>query len=315
MHRIYFSLLVSLFASFGWTQERPNILFIDTHTHFKSAAQIELESRTTTWDPKNTLGHIVLPKDYRDVANRNNIQSTMVVEAVDQTQPQFNDWLLEQAKSNLICGYVARGDLTADGFHDNYQRYQNSGFLKGYRFRNDELHGYLGHRTALANLKMLERDGMVVDLLVDQSHSADVIQLAKRYPKLKIVLNHCFRVKMEKGHLTERWKSAVTACDKHPNVYCKLSSILDFAGTEAFAEPAPTDSDVFQDVMAFCFDSFGEDRVVFGTNWGVCTHYGKVDDVVRLVSDFLRSKGKDAFQKGMRDNALKLYNISAKQLR
>ncbi|MGB7344170.1 MAG: sulfatase-like hydrolase/transferase [Pirellulaceae bacterium] len=287
---------------------------IDTHTHFKSAAQIKLESKTSNWEPKNTLGHVVLPEDYRDVANRNQIQSTMVVEAVDQSQPQFNDWLLEQAKSDLICGYVARGDLASEGFNENYQRYRGSGYLKGYRFRNDELHGYLDNATALANLAMLERDGMVVDLLVDQSHSSDVIKLATLYPKLKIVLNHCFRVKMEKGQITERWKLAVTAAAKHPNVYCKLSSILDFAGAEAFAQPAAVDSKIFQDVLGFCFDSFGEDRVVFGTNWGVCTHFGDVDDVLRIVSDFLKTKGEDVLQKGMRNNALKLYNISAKQL-
>lgn len=293
--------------------QRPWI--IDTHTHFKGATQVELESQTTKWDANNTLGQVVLPEDYRGVANRNNIQSTMVVEAVDQKHPQFNDWLLEQAKSDLICGYVARGDLASEAFKDNDQRYRNSGYLKGYRFRDGELNGYLSDPTAIANLAMLERDGMVVDLLVDRRYFQDVVQLATRYPKLKIVLNHCVRVKMENGHLTEQWKSAVTACAKHPNVYCKLSSILDFAGTEPFAKPAPFESEIFQDVLEFCFDSFGPDRVIFGTNWGVCTHYGEVDDVVRLVSDFLKAKGENALQKGMRDNAIKVYSITSKQLR
>ena len=42
---------------------------------------------------------------------------------------------------------------------------------------------------------------------------------------------------------------------------------------------------------------------------------GDVDDVVRLVSDFLRAKSETAWRKGMRENAIKLYRISPEQLR
>lgn len=288
---------------------------IDTHTHFKGAEQVAIESRNRKRHPKDTLGHVVTPEDYRVVADRTDIQSTMVVEAVDQDQPQFNDWLLEQAKSDLVCGYVARGNLTSFDFLKNYNRYKKSGFLKGFRFRSDELNGYLAHDKALEHLKMLERDNMVVDLLVEHRHSKDVIELARQFPQLKIVINHCFRVKTEKGRPSEEWKAAIIACSKHDNVYCKLSSILDFAGTRPFSEPAPTDHAIYRTVLEQCFESFGEDRVIFGTNWGVCTHFGSVDDVVSIVSTFLKSKSDDAFKKGMRDNAIRVYGISEKHLR
>lgn len=293
--------------------KRPWI--IDTHTHFKGAEQIAVEAKARKRHPQDTLGHVIRPEDYRAVADRLGIQATMVVEAVEQDHPQFNDWLIEQAKSELVCGYVARGDLTSDGFMENYNRYRKSGYLKGYRFRIDELHGYLDKPIALEHLKTLEKDGMVVDLLVDHRHANDVIQLAKQFPRLKIVINHCFRVKIEGGRLSEEWKAAVIACSKHPNVYCKLSSIVNFAGTKAFTESAPTDLKTYQPVLQHCYESFGEDRVIFGTNWAVCTHFGEVVDVVRIVSEFLKSKGESALRKGMRKNAIQVYGISAKHLR
>ncbi|WP_161604799.1 amidohydrolase family protein [Roseiconus nitratireducens] len=288
---------------------------IDPHTHFKGPEQIALEAKTTKYHPKNTLGHVVTPKDYRPVADRLGIQATVVVEAVDQEHPQFNDWVLEQAKSNLICGYIARGDLASTDFVVNYRRYQASGYLRGYRFRREELQGYLKNGVARANLKLLEQDGMVVDLLVDSGEASSVIALAQDYPQLTIVIDHCFRARLKDGMVTPEWTTAVADCGKYPNVHCKLSSLLNFCEGAPFAEPAPTDLDTYSTVLQTCFNAFGEDRVMFASNWAVCTHYGKVDDVVRIVSQFLKSQGEQALRKGMRDNAIRVFKIREEHLR
>ena len=306
-------ILLSLCSAAPCLAEKPWI--IDPHTHFKGKDQIAYESKLQKRDPRNSLGKVVVPEDYRALANRLGIQSTLVVEAVDQDQPQFNDWLIGQAKSDLICGYVARGDLKSPKFNDNYKRYRASGYLNGYRFRFDELNGYLKDKTARANLKLLEQDKKVVDLLIEFQHAGDVVQLAKAYPRLKIVINHCFRAKLKEGAMSEPWKSAVQDCAKFPNVYCKISSILNFANTKPFDERAPSDLKTYLPVLEPCFSAFGEDRVIFATNWGVSAHFGPVDDVVRIVSEFLKTKGEKALMKGMRENANRIYGINKKHLR
>ena len=79
---------------------------IDPHTHFKSDAQVAHESKTNKRHPKDTLGMAMTPEDYRSLADRLGIQATMIVEAVEQDQPQFNEWVLAQAKSDLVCGFT-----------------------------------------------------------------------------------------------------------------------------------------------------------------------------------------------------------------
>ena len=142
--------------------EKPWI--IDPHTHFKGEAQIAYESKGKKRHPKDTLGMVVKPADYRALADRLGIQATLIVEAVNQDQPTFNDWVLAQAKSDLVCGYVARGDLAAKDFLTHHERYLKTGYLNGYRFRMNELAGYLDDKTARAHLKHLEKDGMVIEL-------------------------------------------------------------------------------------------------------------------------------------------------------
>ncbi|MEO1524342.1 MAG: amidohydrolase family protein [Planctomycetota bacterium] len=310
--KVSLALALFCFASLAPADE-PWI--IDPHTHFKGAEQVRAEKGRQNPNPKNTLAQVVVPEDYRTLADRLAIQSTLVVEAVDQSDPQFNTWLLKQAESDLVCGYVARGDLKSEAFAERYEAYKKTGYLNGYRFRFDELAGYLDHSVAQANLKRLESDEMVVDLLVDPKHAPAIIRLARDYPKLKIVINHCFRARMKDGKTDQAWREAVRSCAAFENVYCKLSSIVNFAEAKPFTQDAPTDVASYLPVLDPCFEAFGEDRVIFATNWGVCTHFGTVDDVVRIATEYFRSKGEGVLRKAMRDNAIRVYNIDPAKLR
>jgi len=290
---------------------------IDPHTHFKGEEQIALEEeKAGKRDPRNSLGQVVVPEDYRELADRLGIQATLITEAIEQDQLQFNDWILEQAqKSDLICGYTAREDLASPDFLKRHERYLKTGYLNGYRFRREELSGYLADETARQHLKRLESDGLVVDLLIDPSYAPDVMQLAREFPELKIVINHCFGARMKNGEVDDAWKSAVKDCAAFPNVYIKISSILNFAGTKPFVESAPSEMEFYLPVLEPCYDAFGEDRVIFATNWGVSAHFGEVDDVVRIVKEFLATKGEAVVRKGMRDNAIRIYGIKEAHLR
>ena len=107
------------------SSQTGKLWIIDPHTHFKGEAQIAHETRGKKINPKNTLTRVVYPEDYRATADRTEIQSTVIMEAVDQGTPQFNDWVFEQAeKSDLVCGYIARGDLLSPEFLARYERYK-----------------------------------------------------------------------------------------------------------------------------------------------------------------------------------------------
>ena len=313
----YRAILIGIFGALslsGSSAAEPWI--IDPHTHFKGKEQIALETKDTKPNPKNSLAQVVVPEDYRELADRLEIQSTLITEAIDQDKPQFNDWIFEQAKaSELVCGYTAREDLTSATFLERHNRYKKTGYLNGYRFRREELKGYLDDETAHKHLKQLEEDGLVVDLLIDPSHAADAIRLAREFPDIKIVINHCFRARMKDGKVDGAWTEAVKDCAAFPNVYMKISSILNFAGTKPFVESAPGEMEYYLPVLDPCFEAFGEDRVIFATNWGVSAHFGKVDDVVRIVREFLATKSEAAVKKGMRENAIRVYGINKEHIR
>ena len=287
---------------------------IDTHTHFKGEAQIKRQvERGQQKDPKNTLTQVVTAEDYRELADRLNIAATLVVEAIDHTDVDLNAWIFEQVKnSDLLCGYVARENLSDPEFAARYEKWKATGYLNGFRLRREELARCLADDLARENIARLAREDMVVDLLITLDQHPDALTLARDYPNLKIVLNHAYSARMTDGQISDEWKRAVSETSQHPNVYMKISSILNFAGV---AKPAPNDLDHYRDILDHCYDSFGEDRVIFGTNWGVCTHWGSVDNVVRIVEEFLAPKGEVITRKAMRDNAMRVYGISPEKVR
>ena len=310
------TLITSLLVSLAVHAAAADPWIIDPHTHFKGEEQIAYEGKTREWHPDNSLGHVVVPEDYRELADRLEIQSTLITEATDQDQSRFNHWILDHArKSDLVCGYTAREDLASSGFLERHKGYAKTGYLNGYRFRGDELNGYLDDKTARKHLERLENEGLVVDLLINPSHAPDVVQLAREFPEMKIVINHCFGARMEDGKVDDAWSLAVKVCAVFPNVHMKISSILNFAETEPFVESAPTELEYYLPVLETCFEAFGEDRVIFATNWGVSAHFGKVDDVVGIVKEFLETKGDAAVKKGMRENAIRVYGINRAHLR
>ena len=289
---------------------------IDPHTHFKGQQQISYESTKTEWHPQNSLGKVIKPEDYRPVADRLDLRSTLVVEACDPDKPEYNDWVLQQvAESELLCGYVARADLTDPEFLMHHRRYQKTGFLNGYRFRFDELNGYLNHPIARDHIGLLEREGLVVDLLIEASHADDVVALANDFPNLKIVINHCFRAKIVAGKISAELQDAITRCAAHKNVYCKMSSINNFSEVAPFAEPAPTELSYYLPILNPVYDAFGPERLIFATNWGVSAHFGSVDNVKETVMSFLEPKGRRVVDRVMFKNAITVYNIKRRNLR
>ncbi|MEM1443179.1 MAG: hypothetical protein AAGF67_12610, partial [Verrucomicrobiota bacterium] len=64
------TLLLSLLASLVLHATAADPWIIDPHTHFKGEEQIALEGKKGKRHPKDSLGQVVVPEDYRALADR-----------------------------------------------------------------------------------------------------------------------------------------------------------------------------------------------------------------------------------------------------
>jgi L-fuconolactonase len=281
------------------SQERPKLEIVDTHTHFYDPTR----PQGVPWPGKNDkrLYRPVLPDEYKRLAKPFGVVGTIVVEASPWVED--NQWLLDlAAKEPFLVGVIGRLDPKADDFEKNLRRFARNPLYRGMRISHNEL-------TAGLKGNLVERCKLLIDLNLTLDVNggpdmpADVARLAAALPKLRIVINHAANLRIDGKEPPCKWREGMEAVAKHPNVFCKVSGLVEQTGQK----PAPRDVDYYRPVLDTLWKNFGEDRLVFGSNWPVSDGGAPLTTVVGIVHDYFGAKGERAAAKFFLGNSQTAY--------
>jgi L-fuconolactonase len=116
-------------------------------------------------------------------------------------------------------------------------------------------------QPALATMQKL---GLVFDALIRPVHLPYILQIAKQYPNLSIVIDHCAKPEIARGveAAWQPWAAGMAALAELPNVSCKLSGLL----TEA--EKSPRTS-ICKPWIEYVLKTFTAERMMWGSDWPV----------------------------------------------
>ena len=101
------------------------------------------------------------------------------------------------------------------------------------------------------------------------------------------------------------WREQIRELAQAPNVYCKVSGMVTEADLNAWKEAD------FRPYLDVVFAAFGEDRLMFGSDWPVCllaAEYGRMFGVVRR---YLEHLPPGAQAKVLGSNAARFYRLGA----
>ncbi|GAA1571640.1 MULTISPECIES: amidohydrolase family protein [Kribbella] len=115
--------------------------------------------------------------------------------------------------------------------------------------------------------------GLAVDLLLRPSALIGAARLASDVPEARLVLDHLGNP----TSATPEWHAGMQALAEHPNVTIKLS------GTAHLA------TDDLRALVDVALELFGSERLMFGSDWPVCTLAGPRADVLRRTTALLPS--------------------------
>ncbi len=277
---------------------------IDTHTHFYDPTR----PGGVDWPGKDdkALYRPVLPPEFVKQSTPHGVTGTVVVEASPRLAD--NDWLLDLADAHpIIVGVVGRLDVADDKFAEHLKRLARRKKYRGFRINETEL------KAALADAKQAARFAHVIDagLSVDVNGGPDVVPvvstLAKRFPKLGIVLNHIGNVRIDGKTVPPGWTENILNLGDHPRVSCKLSALVEGSGKNDGT--APKDMAYYQPTIDVVWKAFGEDRLMFGSNWPVADLFATYATVFGLVDQYLKDKPEAARAKVWGQNAVKWYGL------
>jgi predicted TIM-barrel fold metal-dependent hydrolase len=89
---------------------------------------------------------------------------------------------------------------------------------------------------------------------------------------------------------------------KRPQVYIKLSEVLRLVDGKASTDPA-----LYKPTLDYLFDMFGEDRVIFGSDWPNSFAADNLPAIVKIVKDYFSTKSRAAAEKYFWKNSVAAY--------
>lgn len=284
--------------------EKSTIPIVDTHVHLWDLKRPE----GIYWIAKEnkTLYRSFLPKDHEPIAKANHVHGVVVVQA-GQFLPD-NQWNLDITAHNkdLYRGVV--GNLSevigTDQFKSLFEKLIRDQRYVGYRLSGRYQKGL--SEAFFRDLKLTADAGKTVDFLMGGYTLNEVAEVAERIPRLKIIIDHLGGVRLDGKPLDTEWVKQFRAVARHQNVYCKVSALYG-----RFQEqPAPTDLKSYQSILDLAFESFGEDRLIFGSDWPVSRMTDDYASVVKLTRSYFDSKGTRVSEKLFARNAVRFYGIT-----
>jgi predicted TIM-barrel fold metal-dependent hydrolase len=99
----------------------------------------------------------------------------------------------------------------------------------------------------------------------------------------------------------------MSAAAKGKHVFCKVSALVD--GTRRSNGDAPRDVEFYRPVLDGVWEAFGEDRLIFGSNWPVSDRFATYGVVHSIVQSYFAARGKAAAEKFFRNNAVAAYKL------
>jgi L-fuconolactonase len=153
----------------------------------------------------------------------------------------------------------------------------------------------------------LAKFGLSCDLCCTWEQLGPTIELVRRCPETSFILDHLGKPNIASGAL-DPWRGQITSLASLPNVVCKISGAVTEADHERWA---------IDDVKPFvlhALDAFGEDRVLFGSDWPVATLASTYRRWVETLEILTADAPSPARRKLWADNARRVYRLTDERL-
>ena len=273
---------------------------IDAHQHFWKFDPVR-----DSWinDEMLVIKKDFLPADLLPVLQQNKVDGCIVVQS-DQSEKENEFQLSNAGKFDFIKGVIGWVDLQSPDVEDRLNYYSSFKKMKGFRHvLQGETDRQLMLKPAFTNgISLLEKFNFTYDLLIFPDQIKYAVQLAAKYPNQKFVINHIAKPNIKDQQIVD-WANGMRALADHKNVYCKISGMVTEANWKGWNK---SDFTPYLDIV---INSFGADRIMFGSDWPVCLLSASYDQTLEIMMDYFSSFTINENAKFFALNAIKFYNL------
>jgi L-fuconolactonase len=278
---------------------------VDAHHHFWDTESGKFDYYWMT-GPLHIIRGKRTPEDLRPWLNAKGIDKTVIVQTIPSVA-ETRDFMATAAEVDFVGGVVGWVDLTdasvADTLSELKQR-KDAKYLVGIRHQvhDEEDANWLLRQDVRNGLTAVGEADLVYDLLLRPRELPAGIETVRTFPEMRFVVDHIAKPNIKAGEI-EPWASGMKELSAFENVWVKVSGMI----TEAdWYNWKPED---LKPYVQRLLDWFGPKRLLFGSDWPVCTlagTYSQVYDAAAYALGALSKEGQDAV---FGENAAKVYRL------
>jgi predicted TIM-barrel fold metal-dependent hydrolase len=277
---------------------------IDAHIHLFDPTR----RGGVPWPPPDdaVLYKTSSPERYVALAKPLGIVGAIAIEASPLASD--NQWLLNvAAKHPVIVGVI--GDLIPGSatYSADLDRLHANPLFLGFRYGNlwnRDLSVDLQKPGFLEGLKALAQAGLVLESAnPDPTLIHAIRRVAERVPELRIVIDHLPHAAVpDEGSAQKQYWSDLRQLAQGKTVFVKLSEI-----PAVKAGSVVTDAAFYKGALDAIWNVFGEDRILFGSDWPNSDHVAPIETTLSIVRAYIAPKGHVVEEKFFWKNSIAAY--------
>ena len=289
-----------------------NFIGIDSHQHFWDIGKFSYPWMSGVPQLKRNF----LPQDLKPHLDSCGINKSIIVQA--DTSVEETIWLLEIADNHdFIAGVVGWVDLESDDVEYVVEKLSSNSKLIGIRHLvHDEIENdWILRPKVIRGLKVLASVGLSYDLLVRPVHLKFIPELMELVPDLRAVVDHIAKPNIFK-HEIESWESDLEEVAKIDGIYCKFSGMVteaDYSEWSSFQDQNELIDEISRHIAPYAQivkKLFGIDRLIWGSDWPVCTLAVPYEVVYSAALKSLGNLNQQEKKLLLSGNAMSFYRLS-----
>ncbi len=286
--------------------EETSIPIIDTHIHLYDPTRPE----GIPWPPAD--GEVPyepwLPAKFREM-----VEPLGVVGAIElECSPwlEDNQWVLDVCEADpIMLGTIGNLEPGQPEFRAQLERFAANPLFLGIRYGNlwgRDIRTELEKPEFVDDLRHFAAQGLTLDTANPTVELLeDMVRVTDAAPDLKVVIDHLPKIVVAPDQ-RDAYEAVLQELGSRPRVYVKVSAVLlkDEDGNVNY------ELDPYRPMLDSLWETFGADRVLYGSDWPNSAPLGAYAQVLGIVQKYFAEKGQEAAEKYFWRNSIRAYGWS-----
>ena len=284
-------------------------MILDAHQHFWSLSRGDYRWLRPELGP---LYRDHLPADLEPWLDWARIDKTILVQAADTVAE--TSYLLALARETpFVAGVVGWVDLESRTAPGEIERLAEDPLLVGVRPMLQDLPdaAWMLEPALAPAIAALAEQGLAFDALVRMDHLPHLLPFLRRYPELKVVVDHAAKPVVACGMRPwpsfAAWRDHMASIARESTACCKLSGLV----TEADGEWSTAELRPYVEVL---LETFGPRRLIWGSDWPVVLLAGGYEAWWRATVELLSGLPPEDGAAILGGNAAAFYRLRTRAL-